>query len=53
MGVVLTTPQIYQSLTEFGEDAMLDAAVQLQKSGLLVSQDYIENYLKNSVIPES
>ena len=53
MGVILTTDQMHQSLTEYGEDAMLDAAVQLRKSGLLVSQDDIEgyflNYLQNSM----
>ncbi|MDF5722021.1 MAG: hypothetical protein PUP91_16360 [Rhizonema sp. PD37] len=53
MGVILTTEQTRHCLTEYGEDAMLDAAVQLRKSGLLESQHDIEgyflNYLQNSV----
>ncbi|MDF5732052.1 MAG: hypothetical protein PUP92_29640, partial [Rhizonema sp. PD38] len=38
MGVILTTEQMRHCLSEYGEDAMLDAAVQLRKSGVLVSQ---------------
>ena len=52
MGVILTTEQMRHCLTEYGEDAMLDA-VQLRKSGLLVSQEdkenYFLNYLQNAV----
>ncbi|MDF5731613.1 MAG: hypothetical protein PUP92_27295, partial [Rhizonema sp. PD38] len=53
MGVILTTEQMRRCLTEFGEDAMLDAAVRLRKSGLLVNQENKENYfleyLQNTV----
>ncbi|MDF5725173.1 MAG: hypothetical protein PUP91_32930 [Rhizonema sp. PD37] len=47
MGVILTNEQMYHCLTEYGEDSMLDAAVQLRKSGSLVSQDDKENYFLN------
>ena len=47
MGVILTREQMRHCLTEYGEDAMLDATVQFRKSGLLVSQDYIENFFLN------
>ncbi|MDF5729473.1 MAG: hypothetical protein PUP92_16035, partial [Rhizonema sp. PD38] len=53
MGVILTTEQMRHCLTEYGEDAMLDAAVQLRKSGVLANQeqkeDYFLNYLQNTV----
>ena len=53
MGVILTTEQMRHCLTEFGEEAMLDAAVQLRKSGSLLSQEdkesYFLNYLHNTV----
>ncbi len=53
MGVALTTEQMRCCLTEFGEEAMLDAAVQLRKSGSLLSQEdkesYFLNYLHNTV----
>ncbi|MDF5733596.1 MAG: hypothetical protein PUP92_37880, partial [Rhizonema sp. PD38] len=53
MGVILTTPQMHYCLTEYGEDAMLDATVQLRKTGELVSQEdkegYFLNYLQNTV----
>ncbi|MDF5726733.1 MAG: hypothetical protein PUP92_01520 [Rhizonema sp. PD38] len=52
MGVILTTEQMRCCLTEYGEDAMLEAAVQLRKSGSLVSQDdkegYFLRYLQNA-----
>ncbi len=44
MGVILTTEQMRHCLAEYGEDAMLDAAVQLRKSGVHVSQEDKENY---------
>ena len=53
MGVILTTPQMHHCLTEYGEDAMLDATVQLRKTGEIVTQenkeDYFLNYLQNTV----
>ncbi|MDF5714823.1 MAG: hypothetical protein PUP93_13295 [Rhizonema sp. NSF051] len=53
MGVILTTEQMRHCLTECGEDAMLDAAVRLRKTGEIVSQgdkeDYFLNYLHNAV----
>ncbi|MDF5716286.1 MAG: hypothetical protein PUP93_20995 [Rhizonema sp. NSF051] len=53
MGVILTTPQMHYCLTEYGEDAMLDATVQLRKTGEIVIQDdkegYFLNYLQNAV----
>ena len=53
MGVVLTTKQMRHCLTEYGEDAMLDATVQLRKSGEIVTQEnkegYFLNYLQNAV----
>ncbi|MDF5716482.1 MAG: hypothetical protein PUP93_22060 [Rhizonema sp. NSF051] len=52
MGVILTMEQMRYCLTEFGEDAILDAAVQLRKTGEIVSQekkeDYFLNYLQNT-----
>ena len=57
MGVILTTPQMHHCLTEYGEDAMLDATVQLRKTGEIVTQenkeDYFLNYLQNTVRGES
>ena len=52
MGVILTTEQMRCCLTKYGEDAMLDAAVRLRKTGEIVSQekkeDYFLNYLQNT-----
>ena len=39
VGLVLTTLQIHHYLTEYGEDAMLDAVVQLRKTG---EQKFVE-----------
>ncbi|MDF5713721.1 MAG: hypothetical protein PUP93_07475 [Rhizonema sp. NSF051] len=53
MGVILTTPQMHYCLTEYGEDAMLDATVQLRKTGEIVTQEdkegYFLNYLQNTI----
>ncbi|MDF5728124.1 MAG: hypothetical protein PUP92_08805 [Rhizonema sp. PD38] len=53
MSVILTTEQMRHCLAEYGEDAMLDAAVQLRKSGVLESLEdkgnYFLNYLQNTV----
>ena len=51
MGVILTTEQMRCCLTEFGEDAMLDTAVQLRKTGLLENQEDKENYFLEQIIP--
>ncbi|MDF5720194.1 MAG: hypothetical protein PUP91_06835 [Rhizonema sp. PD37] len=52
MDVILTNEQMHHCLTEYGSEAMLDAAIQLKKTGVLVSQDgkedYFLNYLQNA-----
>ncbi|MDF5731306.1 MAG: hypothetical protein PUP92_25720, partial [Rhizonema sp. PD38] len=53
MGVILTNEQMRRCLSEYGEDAMLDAAVRLRKTGEIVTQEdkesYFLNYLQNTV----
>ncbi len=53
MGVILTNEQMRHCVIEYGEDAMLDAAIQLRKTGEIVSQEdkesYFLNYLQNAV----
>ena len=53
MGVILSSEQMRCCLAEYGEDAMLDAVVQLRKTGEIVSQEdkesYFLNYLQNAV----
>ncbi|MDF5726102.1 MAG: hypothetical protein PUP91_37795 [Rhizonema sp. PD37] len=49
MGVILTNEQMHHCLTEYGEDAMLDAAVQLRKTGEIATQEDKEGYFLNNL----